>query len=129
MANTFLNAKQDLTTTDNTVLYTCPSNSRAIVKSLLVTEDANSGTTIDITLTDASGNVFNIVKTKTIAALATTQILSEPLILMESEILRESLLILHLDLNLGKDQEDIKKVFQNLKKDRIRNTTDKDVHE
>ena len=88
MANTFLNAKQDLSTTDNTVIYTCPSNSRAIIKSLLVTEDANSGTTIDITLTDASGNVFNIAKTKTIAALATTQILSEPLILMESEILK-----------------------------------------
>ncbi len=38
MANIYKNAKVDLTTTDLTVLYSVPSNSRAIVKSILVTE-------------------------------------------------------------------------------------------
>ena len=88
MANIYLNSKVDLTTTNLTTLYTCPSNSRAIVKSLLVTEDANSGTTIDITLVDSSSAIFNIAKTKLISAKATEQILTEPLILMESEILK-----------------------------------------
>jgi len=88
MANIYKNAKVDLTTTDLTVLYSVPSNSRAIVKSILVTEDANSGTNITINLVDSSGAVFNIAKTKTIAALATIQILDEPLIMQESEVLK-----------------------------------------
>jgi hypothetical protein len=88
MANIYLNAKVDLTTTNLTTLYTCPSNSRAIVKSLLVTEDANSGTTIDITLVNASSAIFNIAKTRSISAKATEQVLTEPLILMESEVLK-----------------------------------------
>lgn len=88
MANIYKNAKLDLTTTNDTVLYTVPSNSRAIVKSILVTEDANSGTTITISLLNAAGAVFNIAKTKPIAALATVQILDEPLILQESEVLK-----------------------------------------
>ena len=88
MANIYKNAKLDLTTTNDTVLYTVPSNSRAIVKSILVTEDANSGTTITISLLNAAGAVFNIAKTKPIAALATVQILDEPLIMQESEVLK-----------------------------------------
>ena len=88
MDNIYLNAKAGLTTSDLTTLYTCPSNSRAIVKSLLITEDANSGTEINITLVDASGNIFNLVKDKTISAKATEQILTQPLIIMEGEILK-----------------------------------------
>ena len=40
MANIYKNEKTSLTTTALTTLYTVPSNSRAIVKSLLVAEDA-----------------------------------------------------------------------------------------
>ena len=39
MANIYKNEKTSLTTTALTTLYTVPSNSRAIVKSLLVAED------------------------------------------------------------------------------------------
>mgnify|MGYP003125160967 CR=1 FL=1 len=88
MANIYKNAKIDLINTNDTVLYTVPSNSRAIVKSILVTEDANSGTTITVSLLNAAGAVFNIAKTKPIAALATIQILTEPLIMQESEVLK-----------------------------------------
>ena len=50
MANSFKNKKVDLTTTDLTTLYTVPTATTTVVKSLLVTEDAGSGSTITITL-------------------------------------------------------------------------------
>jgi hypothetical protein len=88
MANIYLNAKVDLVNTDNTSLYTCPSNSRAIVKSILISEDAGSGTTINVTLTNAAAAVFSLFKLKAIAANATTQLLTEPLVIMENEVLK-----------------------------------------
>lgn len=87
MANIYKNAKLDLTTTDATTLYSVPSNSRAIVKSVLVCDDSNNGSTITLTLTDASSNVFVLFDVKTVAGHATEQLLSEPLILQESEVL------------------------------------------
>ena len=42
MSNSFINAKVDLTTTDNTTLYTTPSANVALVKSILVSNDAGS---------------------------------------------------------------------------------------
>tara|TARA_R100001224_G_scaffold59685_1_gene35378 strand:+ start:231 stop:566 length:336 start_codon:yes stop_codon:yes gene_type:complete len=87
MANIYKNQKLDLTTTDATTLYSVPSNSRAIVKSILVCDDSNNGSTITLTLTDASSNVFVLFDVKTIAGHATEQLLSEPLILQESEVL------------------------------------------
>ena len=87
MANIYKNAKLDLTTTAATTLYTVPSNSRAIVKSVLVCDDSNNGSDITLTLTDASSNVFVLFDEKSVAGHATEQLLSEPLILQESEIL------------------------------------------
>ena len=46
MANSFINAKADLTTTNLTTLYTVPSFKTAVVKSILVSEDAGSGASI-----------------------------------------------------------------------------------
>ena len=66
MANSFINKKADLTTTDLTTLYTVPSFKTAVVKSLLVTEDAGSGTTITITLVNSSSAIFNLFKDKAI---------------------------------------------------------------
>jgi hypothetical protein len=88
MANSFINKKVDLTTTDNTTLYTVPTARTSVVKSILVSEDAGSGTTITVTLTDASSNVFSLFKTKTISGNATTELLSQPLVMEESEILK-----------------------------------------
>jgi|TARA_R110000796_G_scaffold249438_2_gene377215 hypothetical protein len=88
MANIYKNSKLDLTTTDNTILYTVPSNSRSILKSILVSEDAGSGTTINLTLSDALGAVFSIYKLKTVGANATEQLLTEPLVMMENEVLK-----------------------------------------
>ena len=88
MANIYKNAKVDLTTTDNTTIYTAPSDSRAIVKSIIVSEDAGSGTTVTLTITNAASAVFNLFKDKAIASKATTELLTHPLILEENEVLK-----------------------------------------
>ena len=88
MANIYRNAKVDFTTTDNTTVYTSPSNSRAIIKSILVSDDSGSGDSINVTLTDASAAVFSLFKTKAIASNATTELITQPVVLQESEILK-----------------------------------------
>ena len=88
MSNSFVNAKADLTTTDNTTLYTTPSANVAIVKSILVSNDAGSACNITVTLTDASSNVFSLFKTKSVASNATTELLTSPLVVEESETLK-----------------------------------------
>ena len=88
MANIYRNAKVDFTTTDNTTVYTSPSNSRAIIKSILVSDDSGSGDSINVTLTDASAAVFSLFKTKAVSANATEELISQPIILQESEILK-----------------------------------------
>ena len=88
MANIYKNAKVDLTTTDNTTIYTTPSNSRAIVKSILVSEDAGSGTTVTLTITNAASAIFNLFKDKAIGSKTTTELLTHPLILEENEVLK-----------------------------------------
>ena len=88
MANSFKNKKVDLTTTDLTTLYTVPSATTTVVKSLLVTEDAGSGSTITITLVNSSGAIFNLFKDKAIASKASTELLTQPLVMEESEVLK-----------------------------------------
>ena len=88
MANSFKNKKVDLTTTDLTTLYTVPTATTTVVKSLLVSEDAGSGSTITITLVDSSGAIFNLFKDKSIASKATTELLTQPLVMEESEVLK-----------------------------------------
>ena len=88
MANSFKNKKVDLTTTDLTTLYTVPTATTTVVKSLLVTEDAGSGSTITITLVNSSGAIFNLFKDKAIASKASTELLTQPLVMEESEILK-----------------------------------------
>jgi hypothetical protein len=88
VANIYRNAKVDFTTTDNTTVYTSPSNSRAIIKSILVSDDSGSGDSINVTLTDASAAVFSLFKTKAIASNATTELITQPIVLQESEILK-----------------------------------------
>jgi len=91
MANIYLNVKKDLTATTTTRLYTTPADTRAIVKSILISDDSGSGSTITVDLYngDPAGGAakFNLFKTLAIGNNVTTQLLTEPLILMESEVL------------------------------------------
>ena len=88
MANIYKNEKTSLTTTALTTLYTVPSNSRAIVKSLLVAEDAGSTAVVKVTLVDAAAAIFVIDNDVNLTANQKEQVLSEPLIMKESEILK-----------------------------------------
>ncbi len=91
MANIYKNAKLDLTTATATTLYTVPSNSRAIVKSILVCDDTNNGSDITVDLFNgdpATADKFTIFKSKTITGNATEQLLNEPLIMEENEVLQ-----------------------------------------
>ena len=69
-------------------LYTVPSNSRAIVKSILIAEDNNASATAKVTLLNASSTVFVIDNLITLAANENKQVISEPLIMEESEVLK-----------------------------------------
>ena len=88
MANTFVNKKKDLTATSATTLYTVPSATTAIIKSILVSEDSGNADTITVTITDTADAVFSLFKTKSISANGTTELLTGPLVLEESEILK-----------------------------------------
>jgi len=88
MPNNYKNAKADLTTTGVTTLYTCPSATTALVKSILVSEDTGNADTITVTITDADAAVFSLFKVTAIAANTTVELLTEPLVVQENEILK-----------------------------------------
>jgi hypothetical protein len=88
MANSFRNKKVDLTSTSVTTLYTVPSATTGVIKSILVSEDSGNADTITVTITDTSDAVFSLFKTKTISANATAELLTAPLVLEESEVLK-----------------------------------------
>ena len=88
MANSFVNKKADLTSTSVTTLYTVPDATTAIIKSIIVSEDSGNADTITVTITDTSDAVFSLFKTKAISANATTELLTAPLVLQESEVLK-----------------------------------------
>ena len=88
MANNFKNAKADLTSTGNTTIYTCPTATQSIIKSILISNDSGSSDTIDVTLTDASASVFSLFKAKSVTSNTTVELLEQPLIIQESEIIK-----------------------------------------
>lgn len=88
MANTYVNAKVDLTGTGVTTLYTCAALTTGIVKSILVSEDSGNADTITVTLTNASSAVFSLFKVKTVGANGTVELLTAPLVIQTGEILK-----------------------------------------
>ena len=88
MANSFVNKKVDLTTTSATTLYTVPSATTSVIKSILVSEDTGNADTITVSLRNTSSAVFSLFKTKAIGANATVYLLTAPLVVEESEIIK-----------------------------------------
>ena len=88
MANTFVNKKKDLTSTDATTLYTVPTATTAVVKSIIVSEDSGNADTITVTITDTADAVFSLFNVKAISASGTSELLSAPLVVAESEIVK-----------------------------------------
>jgi len=90
MANVYKNASVDLTTTDKTTVYTCPSETTAIIKSIRVTEDSGNADTIAVEFYDDSKTAtFKITGTKAISANASTELFNNaPFVLEESDIIK-----------------------------------------
>ena len=88
MANQYKNAKVDLTATTATTLYTCPTATTAIIKSILVSEDSGNADTITVTITDSASAVFNVFKVKAVGPNTTVELLTAPLVIEESEIVK-----------------------------------------
>tara|TARA_R100000655_G_scaffold41289_1_gene77158 strand:- start:1312 stop:1635 length:324 start_codon:yes stop_codon:yes gene_type:complete len=88
MANVYKNSKVDLINTNITTLYTAPSATTAIVRSVLVSNDSGSEDTITLTITDSASAVFSVYKNESVGALSSEELLKQPLVVMESEILK-----------------------------------------
>ena len=88
MANKFINKKKDLTSTSATTLYTVPSATTAVVKSIIVSEDSGNADTITVTITDTDDAVFSLFNVKAISASGTSELLSAPLVVAESEVIK-----------------------------------------
>ena len=87
MANNYKNSKVDLTSTSITTLNTCHASTTAIMKSILVSDASGSGDTITLTITSGS-DVFSIYKVKAVGANGTVELLTAPLVVQASEILK-----------------------------------------
>ena len=84
------NAKLDLTNTDNTVLYTAPSDAdfnASVISSILVSNDSGSADTITVTLISGS-DTFSVFKLEEVGAVSTKELLLKDLILQGGEILK-----------------------------------------
>ena len=90
MPNNYKNAKQDLTTTNLTTLYTCPNATTGLVKSILVSEDSGNADTITVSITDSESTpaTFSLFKVKAVGANTTVELLTQPLVVQENEILK-----------------------------------------
>ena len=84
------NAKVDLTNTNDTVLYTAPSDSdfnASVVNSVLVSNDSGSADTITVTLISGS-DTFSVYKLEEVGALSTKELLTNDLIMQGGEVLK-----------------------------------------
>jgi|TARA_R110000824_G_scaffold97989_1_gene233877 hypothetical protein len=89
MANVYTNYKVDLSTNSETTVYTVPSETTAIVRSIrLSNDDSSNACTLTITLTDTNSAVFSLEKDKSIAAKTSDEILKAALVMKESEVIK-----------------------------------------
>jgi|TARA_R100000426_G_scaffold59210_1_gene41929 hypothetical protein len=89
MANVYKNLKVDLTTTNETTVYTVPSETTALIRSIRVSnDDTSNACTLTLTLTNTSSAVFSLEKDKSIAAKTSDEMLKAMLIATESEVIK-----------------------------------------
>jgi hypothetical protein len=99
LADTFKNAGVDLSTTDPTTIYTVPTAApgalppvfptTAIVKSILICNDSGNTTEYTIEWTDSSASAtYKITNDKTITTDTTYEVLLQPLVLEESDLIK-----------------------------------------
>ena len=88
MANIYKNAFFDLATTDKTDVYTPPSNSRAIVKTIQANNHAGSNPELEVFVYDNSATAEYEISHKVIASKTFQNMISGSLILEENDVLR-----------------------------------------
>ena len=105
MANVYTNYKAVLTTSASTTLYTVPSETTAIIKSIRVSNvDAQNDCKISIYLVDSSSVSYNLQTDRSVQSLTTEELLSAgsldqdsadssvgspcPLVAKESEVIK-----------------------------------------
>ena len=89
MANVYTNYKIDLTTNSETTIYTVPSETTALVRSIRISnDDIGNACTVTLNVTDSNSAIFSLEKDKSIAAKTAEEILKAVLVLKESEILK-----------------------------------------
>jgi len=97
LANVFKSAMLDVTSTDLTTLITVPTANpgatppvpptTAVVKSILICNDSGSTTLLDIEVLRSSAT-FEVFKAKSVATNTTTELLTQPLVLQESDVMK-----------------------------------------
>jgi len=97
LANVFKSSMLDVTSTDLTTLITVPTANpgstppvpptTAVVKSILVCNDSGSTTLLDVEVLRSSAT-FEVFKAKSVATNTTTELLTQPLILQESDVMK-----------------------------------------
>jgi len=97
LANVFKSAMVDITTTNLTTVLTVPTANPGatppvmpttdVVKSLLICNDSGSTTLVDVEVVRGAAT-FEVFKAKSIATNTTTELLTQPLVLQESDVLK-----------------------------------------
>tara|TARA_B100001996_G_C18587157_1_gene564627 strand:- start:11 stop:370 length:360 start_codon:yes stop_codon:yes gene_type:complete len=99
MSDVYLNRSADLANTNLTTLYTVPTADvtttppqkpvQAIVNAIRVTNDSGGAVVIDVVITDASvGADIKIAYQKSIASNSYEELLSRPIVLENSDVLK-----------------------------------------
>jgi hypothetical protein len=97
LANVFKSAMVDITTTNLTPIITVPTANPGatppvppttdIVKSLLICNDSGSTTLVDVEVVRGAAT-FEVFKAKSVATNVTEELLTQPLVLQESDVLK-----------------------------------------
>jgi len=97
LANTFKSTMVDITTTNLTTVLTVPTANPGatppvmpttdVVKSLLICNDSGSTTLVDVEVVRGAAT-FELFKAKSVATNTTEELLTQPLVLQESDILK-----------------------------------------
>ena len=92
MANNYKFKGVALTTTDETALLTAASTETLIIKSIRVTNNTANTPTLSFDVSDSSASAeYTILKTQTLAANTSVEILTVPLVLEASDALKATM--------------------------------------
>jgi hypothetical protein len=92
MANNYKFKGAALATTDETALLTAASTETLIIKSIRVTNNTANTPTLSFDVSDSSASAeYTILKTQTLAANTSVEILTVPLVLEPSDALKATM--------------------------------------